>query len=158
MKSEDRYIPRGGGLVSSVALPGGLGPSGTAASGISLMGRYRRHFLAQTQDDNLRQMIEIQKRINALADTIPAGAIPKEQADAFAKRISECAQGTAQGVECMRRIEADFSALVAASKGAPAAAPAAGGGGGIPKWAWIAGGAGAAILLGALAVRLLGKD
>jgi hypothetical protein len=86
--------------------------------------------LGQTQDQNLQQMIDIQKRINALADSVPPGTIPQDQIDSIMKRLDQCraSAGTPQGVQCALQAEAEFKALVEANRRGP-------------LWPWIAGGA-----------------
>lgn len=90
---------------------------------------YRRA-LGQTQDQYLQQMIDIQKRINALADSVPPGTISKEQRDSITQRLDQCraSAGTPQGVQCALQAEAEFKALIEANRPAPV-------------WPWIAGGA-----------------
>lgn len=112
-------------------------------------GTIHRRFLGQTQDQNLQQMIDIQKRINALADSAPHGTIPKEKLDAITQRLDQCraSAGTAQGVQCALQVEADFKALVAA-----AAAPSS-----PPAWPWIAGGV-VAVGIAALLLSSGGKS
>lgn len=94
------------------------------------------------KDENLRQMIDIQKEINAIADKLPPGTIPKEKLDAIMKRLDECQTkaGMVEGVQCLQQVYADFKALAEPSKG-------------VPTWAWILGGAAAAGLAVYVATR-----
>lgn len=102
-------------------------------------------FLGQTQDENLREMIEVQNQISALADSVPSGAIPKERTDAIIRRLDQCRAmaGTPQGVQCARQALEEFRALVAPYHPAEPA--------GIPTWAYVAGGA---VVVGGLALLL----
>jgi hypothetical protein len=106
-----------------------------------------RRFLGQTQDQNLQQMIDIQKRINALADSVPPGTISKEQLDSVTKRLEQCraSAGTPQGVQCALQAEAEFKALVEAHR---PSAPSV--------WPWVVGGA-AAIGIAALLLSSGGR-
>jgi hypothetical protein len=93
---------------------------------------------APTQE-HLPKLVELQKQISALIDTIPKGSVAQSKVDALQKTLDEClALGpTAGAVQCLSLVKAELEVLSESAKAAAA-----------PDWPLIVGGVAAAGLVG----------